>query len=226
LDKGAVATIPARAAIFDLDGTLADSAAHWARFLVGLPNAWGLSVDAREFPRLYILTVAEKKAYYARLCGLAAPPMDFEAFWARLFAEMEESYARRIPEKPGAAAYVRALHDAGVRVCVATLTPAALVWAWLRQVGIDDCVAFVITADDVGQDKSRPDIFLEAARRLGAEPRESCVYEDSLGAATTARDAGFLVAAVHEPTQNFPFEDIRAVADYAIRDYREPPEKV
>ena len=53
--------------------------------------------------------------------------------------------------------------------------------------------SFVLSSSQYGP-KTRPDIYREAARRLGAQPRDIVVFEDALHAARTAKQAGFLVA--------------------------------
>ena len=62
----------------------------------------------------------------------------------------------------------------------------------------------VVCSDDVSSAKDKPDIYLEAARRINALPATCLVFEDLLVGILTARDAGFLTCAVRceDPTQD------------------------
>jgi HAD superfamily hydrolase (TIGR01509 family) len=72
----------------------------------------------------------------------------------------------------------------------------------LRQVGIFDWFDTLVTAEDTPRHKPEPDVFLEAARRLGASPADCLVYEDSALGIEAARRAGMQwvdVRTIHTP---------------------------
>ena len=80
--------------------------------------------------------------------------------------------------------------------------------------GIRPYFRVFVSGRDVPNSKPAPDIFLEAARRLGKQPSACLVFEDALTGATAAKRAGMRVVAVpHALTQHFDFS---AVADYRI----------
>ena len=58
----------------------------------------------------------------------------------------------------------------------------------------------VTACSEVGCGKTRPDVFIEAARRMGLEPHECVVFEDGIPGATSAGKAGFKVVGVFDPT--------------------------
>ncbi len=60
----------------------------------------------------------------------------------------------------------------------------------LQQIGILDWFPVVVTAEDTVRHKPEPDVFLEAARRLGAAPKDCTVYEDTDLGLEAARRAG------------------------------------
>ena len=68
----------------------------------------------------------------------------------------------------------------------------------MRRLDLWNRFRFVLSADEVGVGKSRPDIFVEAARRLGAAPCRVTVFEDTLEAIRSARSAGFRVVGVYD----------------------------
>ena len=64
--------------------------------------------------------------------------------------------------------------------------------------------------------KSRPDVYFAAARSLGSAPEHTVVFEDALHAARTAKEAGFLVAGVYDPSAEGDQEALREVCDWYL----------
>ena len=79
---------------------------------------------------------------------------------------------------------------------------------------------FYISTADVHASKVKPDIYLEAARRFGAEISECAVFEDADYCAKTARDAGFYVVGIHDPT-TIKDGDVKLCCDHYIRTLEE-----
>lgn len=97
----------------------------------------------------------------------------------------------------------------------------ALTDAVLKLHGISPLVQVVLTPEDVGGvGKERPDIYLEAARRLGVTAAECVVFEDTLHAIETALSAGFTVWAIDEPFQPGR-HDIKASCHRYIHSFKE-----
>lgn len=77
--------------------------------------------------------------------------------------------------------------------------------------------AFAVSCVQYGG-KTRPDIYLEAARRLGTAPAETVVFEDALHAARTAHEAGFRVCGVWDASAEEDQAALKALADWYVRD--------
>lgn len=75
-----------------------------------------------------------------------------------------------------------------------------------------------MSCEEVGRGKDYPDAFLEAARRLGAQPSEIAVYEDAFQALQTAASTGFYTVAVFDPYSD-KWEESREIADLIIEDW-------
>ena len=104
---------------------------------------------------------------------------------------------------------------------VATATDRPLAEAALRHAGISDYVRGMVTVAEAGAGKESPEIFERALRRLRSHKRDTVVFEDALHAIRTAKNAGFRVAAVYDPSAEDDQEEIRASADYYIRSFEE-----
>lgn len=188
-------------AIFDLDGTLLDSMPVWctagSRYLKsrGLSPAPGL--DAR------LMRMSLRQAADCLITEYALPDSP-GAVMDGVNAMIARFYREEARPKPGATGLLTALRTRGVPLCLATATDRPLVEAALRRSGLLDFFAAVFTCTEVGAGKDRPDIF-EAARAFMGTPRaETWVFEDAAHAAKTARDAGFPVAAVYDPSETEP----------------------
>ena len=88
--------------------------------------------------------------------------------------------------------------------------------AVLSAAGIADRFRATVSSEEVERGKPAPDVYLEAARRLGVEPRRSAAVEDSRNGIRSARAAGMRVVAIPNPRYP-PGEDALADADLVLR---------
>src|SRR5207244_8096612 len=89
--------------------------------------------------------------------------------------------------------------------------------ASIEAAGLADVFRVVISSDEVAHGKPEPDVFLEAARRLGVDPATTLVVEDSLNGLKAARSAG--MATVLVPNRSVPpAPGAEAVADVVLED--------
>lgn len=95
---------------------------------------------------------------------------------------------------PGARRWVDTLHKLGVKSAVATSSVGEMLDYARSTFKLDDIFDTIVTGSDVPRAKPNPDIFLEAARRCGAEPAECVVIEDSQNGVLAAHAAGIKVA--------------------------------
>ena len=205
-----------RAAIFDLDGTLLDSNPYWDK----APEAYLASVGVTAEPgigkTIFAMTLPEAVEYLRRTYGLSQTGQEITD---GVNAMMERFYLREVPVKEGIPALLDALNDRGLAMMVASVTDRSLVETVLRRHGLLERFAGVITTDEVGKGKQEPDIYLQAAERLGCAPGEVLVFEDALHALRTAKKAGFPVVGVFDEASREVWEEIRAVSDWNLPDF-------
>jgi beta-phosphoglucomutase len=187
----AMDSINARAAIFDLDGTLVDS--HDAHF-----EAW--TIVAREIG--HALTAEQFRSQFGRtnppiirelLEWTGAPPPDDDRI-AQLAERKESLFRERIaqsfPVMPGGPALLASLRGAGWRLAVGSSAPPANVAASIEGLDADELFEASITGDDVRHGKPDPEVFLLAASRLGVPCDRCVVFEDAPAGIEAARRAG------------------------------------
>lgn len=124
--------------------------------------------------------------------------MDNEDAWESVFQRMKTHYAEEIELKKGALDFISKAKERGVKMCVASATRRDIAEPFLIKSGLLDYIEFYIDCTEVGAYKDKPDIFLAAASRFGAQISECVVFEDVPQAVTTAQDAGFYVVGVYD----------------------------
>jgi HAD superfamily hydrolase (TIGR01509 family) len=105
-------------------------------------------------------------------------------------------------------------------VAVASSAHRAVIDAALEATGLQSTFAVVVPSDEVAHGKPEPDVYLEAARRLGVEPGRCLVVEDSLNGVRAARGAGMTVVLVPNASVP-PAPGTAELADFVLGSLRE-----
>ena len=201
--------------LWDLDGTLADSKAlHWRSWQDALSDA-GVRVTEADFSASF----GQRNDAILRVW--LGPDADAERI-RRVGDAKEVSYRAIVAEEgleplPGAAAWVRALHEDGWRQAIASSAPRLNVEVMRRALGFEALIETYVGAEDVRHGKPDPEVFLTAARRLDVPSGRCVVVEDAAAGIEAARRGGMRSIGVGEGA--------RAGADLAVASLRElPPE--
>ncbi|HJB16696.1 MAG TPA: HAD family phosphatase [Candidatus Blautia excrementipullorum] len=206
-------------AIFDMDGTLVDSMPYWQRLAeeyLRLKNIRDIRTEVLE--RIRPMTILEAARYFKEIYHFDSESEDI----AREVNElMAEHYREDIPLKPGIKEYLAKLKERNVKMCVASATAEYLMEACLRRLGILEEFEFLLSCETVGAGKHSPEVYYLAAKKLGAEPQDTAIYEDAFHAVQTAKNAGFYVAAVYDENAKENWEEICNLADEKIRNWED-----
>ena len=198
-----------RAVIFDLDGLLVDSEPCWDAVRRAWAEECGVfdwgPADHRACMGVSSLTWAD---YMIRRLSLDLPAPEVVE---RVVGAMAARYRRAVPYKPGAAEAVR-LAAAHFPVGLASGSEKSLIEIVVADAPMAGHFAAVVCADDMPRGKPAPDVYLEAARRLGVAPRDCVCLEDSGAGIQSGKAAGMRVIAV--PDARFPPRpELLALAD-------------
>jgi len=207
-----------KAYIFDLDGTLLDSMGVWAQVDTDFLAKRGIAVPPDYMDAISSMTFHETAAYTIKRFSLPDGVEDLMREWNEMAAY---AYGHTVKMKPNAKEYLITLRERGAKLAVATSLSAELCAPVLRNNGIDNFFDAICRTDEVGHGKSHPDVFLLTAKKIGVSPRDCLVFEDILAAVKSAKNAGMGVCAVYDKASESDWEQIKAVADYAIIDFHE-----
>ena len=116
---------------------------------------------------------------------------------------------------PGAAEWVRRLHQEKWRQAVASSAPRANIEVVLEVIGLAGCFQAVVSAEDVTAGKPDPQVFLTAASRLAAPPGQCVVVEDAAAGVEAARRAGMRSIGVSRKAVLSADVAVRSLADLA-----------
>lgn len=171
--------------IFDCDGTLADTMpAHYEAWMAIL-DRYQLEMSEERF---YALGGWPTKRVAELLISESGRRIDVERLSHEKEALFEEMLHLVRPIEP--VVDVARQHRGKLPLAVATGAVRPICENILRQIGVPDWFDTIVSSEDVARHKPAPDIFLEAARRLGVEPARCRVYEDTDPGIEAARQAG------------------------------------
>jgi beta-phosphoglucomutase-like phosphatase (HAD superfamily) len=194
---------PARrilAAIFDLDGTLVDSEPLYAESDTAFLAENGIILGPRETESLLGIGVRESFVILERLfpdSPLSALPLE-ERIRRKDLRFLAYAAGREIAF-PASLALVAELSRRGIPLAVASGSSPLVIDTMLADTGLKPGFAWILSSMDVARGKPEPDLFLEAARRLGLDPASCLVFEDSKPGVIAADRAGMACVALPAP---------------------------
>jgi HAD superfamily hydrolase (TIGR01509 family) len=181
------------AVIFDFDGTILDSESAEFQSHRRFCADHGVDLPEEEWST-GIGRVQPATHWWEWLCARAKTPPTYEQF-----REMTRKYFKehvRMEPMPGITALVGALVAAGVPRGVASAASSKWVLRALADLQLAPSFDVIVTADQVGQPKPAPDVYVEAARRLSIAPDRCIAIEDSGPGLAAARAAGMRTVAI------------------------------
>jgi beta-phosphoglucomutase len=185
-----------RAAIFDLDGVLVDTAKYHYLAWKQLAAELGFDFSEADNERLKGVSRMRSLDILLDLGGIKVPDAEKHVLADRKNRRYVALLKTLDPSAllPGAKECLCALYEGGVPVALASASRnAGMVIEKLR---IAPLLRYVVDAAGIANAKPSPDIFLEAARGLGVAPAAAVVFEDAAAGIKAAHAAGMIAVGI------------------------------
>ncbi|MFL5925677.1 MAG: HAD family hydrolase [Gaiellaceae bacterium] len=200
------------AVAFDLDGVIVDSERVWDEVRESYTREAGGTYTDSAARDMMGMSSLEWSRYMADALGVPGTPEDINA---AVVERMLLRYGQAPPLIPGAVDAVRRCASTW-RLAVASSSNPELIDVVLEAAGLHESIAVVVSSQEVPRGKPAPDVYLEAARRIGVDATRCAAVEDSQNGIRSAKAAGMRVIAI--PNAHFPpEEEALALADVVLR---------
>jgi HAD superfamily hydrolase (TIGR01509 family) len=199
------------AVVFDLDGLLLDSEQVWDSAREQLAKERGGRWHERAQRDMMGMSSREWSRYMHETIGLPESPEEINAEVVR---RLEALYRQQLPVLPGAREAVERL-AARWPLGLASSSNRELIDLVLAELGISHLFRATVSSEEVPRGKPAPDVYLEAARRLGVDAAQAAAVEDSRNGILAAKAAEMRTIAI--PNAHFPpGEEALAQADVVL----------
>jgi HAD superfamily hydrolase (TIGR01509 family) len=199
------------AVVFDLDGVIVDSEQVWDAAREALARERGGRWHEKAQQDMMGMSSVEWSRYMHDVIGLKDPP---EEISAEVVRRLEATYREELPLIDGAPEAVARLAERWP-LAVASSSNRPIIDLVLELGDFGRFFRATVSSEEVARGKPSPDVYLEAARRLGSDPKKTAAIEDSRNGILSAKAAGMRVIAI--PNRRFPpGEEALAEADVVL----------
>ena len=205
-----------KACLFDMDGTLLDSMHIWKDIDIEFLGRYGHDLPPTLQREIEGMSFRETACYIKDRFHLPPSIEEIMNIWNEMAFQ---KYSEEIFFKEGAFEFVKMLKEKGIRTAICTSNSRELVNAVAEHLGFMPYFDTIITSCEVGAGKPAPDIYLEAAKRVGVEPEHCLVFEDIVTGLTAGKRAGMKLCAVEDVYSADQKEAKKAMADFYVENY-------
>jgi HAD superfamily hydrolase (TIGR01509 family) len=200
-----------QAVVFDLDGVLVDTEQVWDDVREQLALESGGRWHAGAQADMMGMSSTEWSRYMRDVIGVPGTAHEISE---QVVGRMLDRYEQELPLIRGAVEAVRRL-AARFPLAIASSSNRPLIDAVLAGARIADLFTVTVSSEEVARGKPAPDVYLEAARRLGFAPTSCAAVEDSANGIRSAHAAGLRVCAI--PNRHYPpAPDVLALASVVL----------
>ena len=206
------------AVLFDLDGTLVESMSMWGDIDVEYLKKFHIPVPEGLQQAIEGLSMYQTAVYFKENFAIKDSLEEIMGDWNRM---AYDKYTTEIPLKPGVRAFLDMLKALKIPCGIATSNSRVLTEAILKSHRIEDYFSSMVTGDEIIHGKPNPEVYLEAAKRLGVSPGRCLVFEDIPFGIIAGKRAGMTVCAVEDEYSVKDREEKIRLADFYIESYEE-----
>lgn len=195
--------------LFDFDGTLVDSMPYFVGLMLRILDENNVKYESDIVKIITPLGYAGTARYF-RTLGIDAP---VEEIMEKMQEYAKEAYTYKIGEKHGVTDTLKALKKRGAGLNILTASPHSALDPCLKRLGLYEMFDNVWSCDDFGTTKADPEIYREAARRIGVDPADVIFVDDNVNAVRTAKDGGMISYGIYDDSSRDFVEQMKDVSD-------------
>lgn len=207
-----------KAVLFDLDGTLVESMSMWGDIDVDYLKKFHIPVPEGLQKAIEGLSMYQTAVYFKENFAIEDSLENIMDEWNRM---AYKKYTTEIPLKPGVRAFLDVLKSKNIPCGIATSNSRILTEAILKSHQVENYFSVMVTGDEMTNGKPDPEVYLEAARKLGVAPEHCLVFEDIPFGIMAGKRAGMTVCAVEDDYSMNDMEEKIRLADFYIKSYEE-----
>lgn len=204
---------------FDMDGTLINSMQlAWDKVILRFLNERGIKYPDDIITNLVTRGFHGIAKYYVENYGVDMTPQELYDWF---MVELEPMYQNEFPLKEGAKEFILSLKKQGEEVNVISGSPLRFVIPCFKRLEIYDLFDNVFSLEEFGLTKSDRELFIKLAKKVGSNPSDCTVIDDSVNAVKTAKSAGVQTIGIYEKAVENTWQEMQSVADKTIIDFTE-----
>jgi len=182
-----------KAVIWDMDGVIADTAPYHLKAWQEVLQKRGVNLTEEDFRHSF---GQRNDTIIRNALGKEVSQDEIDT----IAREKEEGFRQRIRQDlkplPGVIKLIRSLTERRFKMALASSAPIENIQLLTRGLGINNCFHIIICDKDVTEGKPNPQVFLQAAKKLGIEPKNCIVIEDAVAGVSAAKKAGMRCLAI------------------------------
>ena len=204
--------------MLDCDGTLMDSIGAWHEAEIALLDEVGVRLAKAERDELNALTLEEAGKFFHERFGIRESS---QAVVDAILAYLLEFYRTRSEATYGALDFVKAMHEAGVSMCVLSSSPQSFLQAGMERGGFLPYIERIISVEDLATTKRETATYEHICSLFGVDIKDSWLFDDSWYALATARKAGCRTVGVYSVDACGTHEELERYCDIVVDSFEE-----
>ena len=207
-----------KAVIFDMDGTLIDSTGIWHEIDKEFFAKRGMELPKDYAQHIVHLGLTQAAVYTKETYHLNESIQDIMKEWHDMSIDM---YKYHVPLKEGALELLRLFKSNGIKMAIATANDEPLYRPCIDRLGIGEYFDEIADVNTAKEGKQSAKIYLDLAKKLASEPRNTLVLEDMPTCVKTAFKSGFLTVAVYDDASKAYNQEKKDNSHLFVKDFSE-----